>query len=211
MKKILALSFVFTAFVFASQAQVQRQSKGIQKTGSHHKGNKMEGLNLTESQKADIKIIREEQKAQLETLKSSGQSQADMDKQRKAIMETYKGKIQNVLTAEQIEKMKEQRMNKKEDKIQKGEKLKQDLNLSNDQAAKMQSINANTKAKLQEIRSNTTLTKEQKKEQIKALHQQAVTDRKSILNEEQIKKMDERNKENMQNRREGKRRGKANK
>lgn len=95
--------------------------------------------------------------------------------------------------------MKEQRLNKKENKRQKAEKLKQDLNLSNDQAAKMQSINANTQSKLQEIRSNNSLTPVQKKEQIKALHQQTVADRKNILNEEQIKKMEEMKKDKMQN------------
>ena len=114
-------------------------------------------------------------------------------------METYRTKVQTVLTTEQKEKMKEQRLNKKENKRQKAEKLKQDLNLSNDQAVKMQSINANTQSKLQEIRSNNSLTPVQKKEQIKALHQQTVADRKSILNEEQIKKMEEMKKDKMQN------------
>lgn len=199
MKKLLAISFVLTAFVFASSAQVHRQSKGIQKGSSQHMNKKMEGLNLTESQKADIKKIREEQKSQMETLKSSGQSQEDIQKQRKAIMETYRTKVQTVLTTEQKEKMKEQRLNKKENKRQKAEKLKQDLNLSNDQAVKMQSINANTQSKLQEIRSNNSLTPVQKKEQIKALHQQTVADRKNILNEEQIKKMEEMKKDKMQN------------
>ena len=112
MKKLLAISFVLTAFVFASIAQVHRQSKGIQKGSSQHMNKKMEGLNLTESQKADIKKIREEQKSQMETLKSSGQSQEDIQKQRKAIMETYRTKVQTVLTTEQKEKMKEQRLNK---------------------------------------------------------------------------------------------------
>ena len=119
MKKLLAISFVLTAFVFASSAQVHRQSKGIQKGSSQHMNKKMEGLNLTESQKADIKKIREEQKSQMETLKSSGQSQEDIQKQRKAIMETYRTKVQTVLTTEQKEKMKEQRLNKKENKRQK--------------------------------------------------------------------------------------------
>jgi Spy/CpxP family protein refolding chaperone len=84
----------------------------------------MEGLNLTESQKADIKKIREEQKSQMETLKSSGQSQEDIQKQRKAIMETYtEPKCRHVLTTEQKEKMKEQRLNnRKENKSAKSRK-----------------------------------------------------------------------------------------
>lgn len=55
MKKLLAISFVLTAFVFASSAQVHRQSKGIQKGSSQHMNKKMEGLNLTESQKRILK------------------------------------------------------------------------------------------------------------------------------------------------------------
>ena len=75
------------------------------------------------------------------------------------------------------------------------EKMKQDLNLSTEQAEKLKTHNQAVHSKIQAVRSNTSLTEDQKKAEIKAIKEASKTERKNILTEEQIKKMQEMKKE----------------
>ena len=112
-----------------------------------------------------------------------------------ALRKEHKANTDNILTADQkaqLKKMKEEGKAKHEqmDK-QRGEKMKERLGLTDDQSAKME---ANRKAmgeKMKAIRENKSLSDEQKKEQMKELFKKQQDNMKSILTEEQLKKMKE--------------------
>ena len=78
---------------------------------------------------------------------------------------------------------------------QRGEAIKEKLDLSNDQAAKLKAHNEATHAKMKAIQNNQSLNVEQKKAQMKAVKETAKTQRNSILTTAQIQKMDEMKKE----------------
>lgn len=109
-----------------------------------------------------------------------------------------KAKMESILTAEQKTKLEQKRAESKEDKMEMKadrkahfEKMKQELNLTNEQAEKLKTHNQAVHAKIQAVRSNNALTEEQKKAEIKAIKEASKAERKNILTDEQIKRMDE--------------------
>ncbi|MFZ1529776.1 MAG: Spy/CpxP family protein refolding chaperone [Ferruginibacter sp.] len=214
MKRIIALSIVFAAISFSATAQQQRDSQakegleqGMQhkKHGKHGKAKIMKDLNLTDAQKTEMKKMREENKAKMEALKAQNLSTEEMQKQKAALKDANRTKMQNILTDEQKAKMEQKRVQMKDEKMKGGkmkgdrkahfEKMKQDLNLSTEQAEKLKTLNQAVHGKIQAVRSNTSLTEEQKKTEIKAIKEASKAERKNILTDEQMKKMEQMKKE----------------
>ena len=205
MKKILSTALAIVLFVGASQAQTTDNND------HQHKGHRQEmgmnNLNLTADQKAKLQAIREAQKSEMETLKKNGTVTAE---QRKALHEKYRSQFQSVLTPAQQEQMQKQREEWK-DKAQDGKSfgkdgkafgyrgdmggqaafLKKELNLTANQEAKLKGIFEEFRTKAQSLRSNSSLSQEQRKEQMKSLMQQYMSQGKSVLTPEQAKKFDE--------------------
>ena len=71
--------------------------------------------------------------------------------------------------------------------------MKQDLNLSEEQSAKLQSSRDELRQKMQALRENHSLSDEAKKEQMKELMNQRKENLRSILTDEQWKKFQEEN------------------
>ena len=91
-----------------------------------------------------------------------------------------------------MEKMKQDRMAKGKERSQRGlEKMKTQLNLTDDQVSKLKASHDSFAAKAQEIRNNSSLTSDQKKEQFKELAKQQKEETKSILTKDQLQKMQE--------------------
>ena len=82
---------------------------------------------------------------------------------------------------------------KKEQKDGKHDKAKGfgDVNLTEDQKARLQSIRENYKKEAEALRNNTTLTAEQKQVERKKLHEKIRTESASILTPEQKQQMEE--------------------
>jgi Spy/CpxP family protein refolding chaperone len=204
MKKLFVGIIALSAFAFSASAQDQRASKGKKDFdhGNHQKG-MMKDLNLTDAQKAQMKASREEMKAKMDALKANTALTDDQRKQqREALMMEQRAKMESILTPEQKAKMAtsslgKQGKDKKEWKRggeghREGmEKMKTELGLSNDQAAKLKALNEQSHTQMKAIRENTALTEAAKKEQMKAVKENAKTQRQSILTAEQIKKMEE--------------------
>lgn len=204
MKRIVSLSIAVAVLGFSASAQEQRDSKVKQEhaQGMHHskhgKGKMMKDLNLTDAQKTEMKKMREENKAKMEALKAQNLSPEEMQKQKAAMKAQNKAKMESILTAEQKTKLEQKRAESKEDKMEMKadrkahfEKMKQELNLTNEQAEKLKTHNQAVHAKIQAVRSNNALTEEQKKAEIKAIKEASKAERKNILTDEQIKRMDE--------------------
>lgn len=199
MKKIIAFTMIFAIAGFSASAQERREMKG-QKHGMHkmqgQKGDMMKDLNLTDAQKAQLKADREIYKAKMEALrKDENITVKEMKARQKAIQDEQKAKMQALLTPEQKAKMAAERSGMEASRKQmdgkRADMMKEKLGLSNDQAEKLKAHNQEVHSKIKSIQDNQNLTMEQKKAQIQAVKEASKTQRKSILTDEQIKKMEE--------------------
>ena len=88
--------------------------------------------------------------------------------------------------------IKAQQKVKKEEQFAKHiEKMKTNLNLSDDQVTKLKAQRSANHAKAEKIKNNESLSREQKKEQMMALKTEAKEQNKKIFTPEQIKKREE--------------------
>ena len=71
------------------------------------------------------------------------------------------------------------------------DKMKTNLNLTDDQVAKLKTQHSTMQAKAEKIKTNESLSREQKKEQMLALKAEAKTQHGKILTAEQLKKKEE--------------------
>ena len=202
MKRILTTALAIVLFVGASQAQEKpRHERGGDKFATE--------LNLTADQKAKLQTLRDAQKKEMEALKQTGSVTPE---QRKAIHEKYKSQYDAIYTPaqkEQLNKKREEWKAKGGDKNGFGKRggeagnrgganfgqqaafFKKELNLSSDQETKLKGIFQDFQTKSKAIRSNTSLSQEQKREQMQTLSKQYMDQGKTVLNADQLKKLDE--------------------
>lgn len=181
MKRITIL--LMSASLLLSFTIVQAQETGGKRRGKLEKREKMAGdkkagfgkdLNLTEEQKAEAKKINEEYNAKVKALKSNDKiTMGEYNKQMAALQKERREKLEAILTPEQKEKV-ESRKQDKEDKMQKREemvleKMKENLNLSDDQVTKIKTINETYAKKAQAVRNDKNLSQEQKKQALLAI------------------------------------------
>ena len=199
MKRIIALTVAFAIAGFSLSAQQTREMKQHQKGNQMHHGQKMDrmkDLNLTDAQKNQLKAEREAHKAKMEALnKQDNLTVKEMRERKAALQQEQKAKMEALLTAEQKNKMAANKTAMETKRAEMSEKhaamMKEKLGLSNDQAAKLKAYNEATHSKMKAIRENQSLSKEQKRAQIKALKETTQTQRKAILTTEQQQKMEE--------------------
>lgn len=197
MKKLIAFTLVLASVGFSATAQERRDVKTprTEEKMRMHDKKTMQDLNLTESQKAELKTQRAAAKAQLESIKADGSlTEAQKADKAKAVHQEQKTKMQALLTTEQKAKMAESRKAQAERGKEMGEKRKQaykDLDLTSDQSAKLKAQKEASKAKIDAIKNNSSLTEEQKKAQVKEVMKSSKADMKNILTAEQMKKMQE--------------------
>ena len=197
MKKLIAFTLVLASVGFTATAQQRRDAKTPRTEEKMRMYDKkgMQELNLTDAQKAELKAQRESAKAQLEAIKSNSTlTDAQKAEKAKAIHQEQKSKMQALLTSEQKAKLEQSRKEAGERGKEMGEKKKQaykDLNLTNDQSAKLKAQREASKTKIDAIKNNSSLTEEQKKEQIRSVMKTSKDEMKSILTADQLKKMQE--------------------
>ena len=201
MKKIMLSVFVAAVVVTTSQAQdiKDRKPGKHQMMKKHHRGEEFKTLNLTEDQKARLKSLQEENRQQMAEIKKNDnitvkESKSKMEAQRKE----HRAKVQSLLTDEQkaqLEKSRQERNAKSQERSHTSpdsyrvEKMKTDLGLSDEQYGKLNSNREAVEGKMKALRDEKSLNDENKKEQVKELRNKQKEDMKSILTEEQLKKM----------------------
>lgn len=110
MKKLL---FLFTLMIFAASASFAQDSTAVKRPhGKNHMGRAhhmpFKQLNLTPDQSSKIKAIQQDEKAKRqEIVKNTTLSDADKKQQLKALRETNRKAVADVLTPEQKAKLKE--------------------------------------------------------------------------------------------------------
>jgi hypothetical protein len=111
------------------------------------------------------------------------------------LIQDHRDKMQSVLTPDQksqLDKMKAERGAKMKEMNEKRFKMmKERLALTDEQSKKLKDMHAATAEKMKAIHENSNLSPQQKMEQSKELKKQDKEQLKSILTEEQLKKMKE--------------------
>jgi len=203
MKKIVLTLFVaaFGAVALNAQEIPERKNdfKPHEKHRGHH-GKDMSALNLSEDQKAQFKKLNEDHRQKMEALKKMDNITVKESREKmEALRKDHQGKVQSILTAEQkaqLEKSKlENKMRSQERGKMHADRMKKDLNLTDEQSAKLESNRKATADKMKTIREDKSLTDEQKKEKSKELMKQQKESMKSILTEEQLQQLKERRKQ----------------
>ena len=201
MKKIIVSALIVSMAIGVNAQNIPERKTG--KPGMHHKMDRKKGdrmdiqkLNLTEDQKAKFKTQRESFRSQMEALKKNetitvGEQRSKME----AIRKDNKTKMQSFLTVDQkaqIEKMKKEGKEKHEGMAkERAEKMQTQLGLTAIQSAQLSKNRADMQQKIKAIKEDKKMTDEQKREQIKELMKIQRESMKSVLTEDQIKKMKE--------------------
>lgn len=177
----------------------------------------MENLNLTDAQKQQIKSINEDFRTKMQALNQNGNITVnDSRAQRQQLMQDRKNKISAILTPEQKTKFEQMIANRGEfggrndrqdgdrsdrmgsmggERMRGGEgrieELKTQLNLTDDQVAKIKAGSESFRQRAQAIRENQSLTDDQRKQQMETLRKEREANLKSYLTADQIAKFDQ--------------------
>jgi len=164
--------------------------------GKHHDGKKMalQQLNLSDAQKAQMKASNEEFKSKMKAAQSNeNQTVKQLRDTRASLAKAHKAKMESILTTEQKGKLAELKANAKK---QHGEhfakhfdKMKQQLNLTDQQVATLKSNQESIKGKLKAIKDNDQLDRTAKMQQVKALRTEMKSNFDNVLTKEQKDKM----------------------
>lgn len=211
MKKYVIALTVFTVIAITAAAQTKNSSTdtttqhpnmqmhhkdGYAMHKFHHHGMMMAQLNLTDAQKQQAKSINDNYRTQLKDVeKNESITLKDYRSKKASLEQERKSKFQALLTTDQknkIAKAKQDRSAKMKMMAQKRmEKMKTDLNLTDDQVAKMQGQRESSMEQMKAIRENPSLSEEQKKEQLMDLRKSNHESMNSILTADQLKKKEE--------------------
>jgi len=201
MKKII-LSAIIVSLAFTVNAQEIPERKGgrpmmhHKQRGHHDRKMALKQLNLTDAQKEQFKSQNESFRKQMAELKKNENITVKEWKSRmESLRKDHKAKMDGILTTDQkaqLEKIKTDGRAKHEEIMkQRADRMKTHLGLTEEQSAKMEKSRKEMAEKMKAIRENKSLSDEKKREEMKELAEKQKETMKSILTEEQLKKMKE--------------------
>jgi len=206
MKRILTGALAFMLFAGSAQAQSKQDT-----ARHHHKdGREMmaKQLNLTADQQAKLKTIHENERKEMEALKSKSLTADQFKTQRKDLHKKYHGQVQAVLTPAQKAQMETFRAERKQnggkkgqwqkggnDMTKRGGEFQKELNLTQTQKDQLSKMKSEVKSQVQSIRNDQSLTQDQKKEKMHSLKKEEQQKFKSVLTKEQLDKLEAMKKE----------------
>jgi hypothetical protein len=189
MKKLFMGMIGSCFLLFTAQAQEQR----VQKDKKHHRRHHQElaQLNLSDNQKEQLKLQREQTGKQLRDLeKNDGITVKEYREKKLAIKKQQKENLNNLLTDEQRNQLAKQQSDKKASFGYRGdsrmEQMKTKLNLSQEQVESLKASRAARQAAMKSIRENEKLSDSEKQAQYKMLKEQYKTDLNKVLNADQL-------------------------
>lgn len=202
MKKVF-IGMALAAFV-ATGAFAQDQSNGFaDRPKSHQRTNQMQQLNLSDDQKNELKTINEDFKQQMTDLKKNEDkiTVTEWKSKMATIRKDHHEKIQNVLTPEQKANLKTMMSEHKggmrfmrKHGAHRFERMKKDLNLTDDQVTALKKNHEDMEQKFKALRDDKSLTADQKKVEIKKFREQQHESLKSILTADQLQKLEQQKK-----------------
>ncbi len=194
MKKLLIPLIAIFALTATVNAQDKMGKKGHH--NKHQKGMMAKQFNFTDAQKAQAKTINEDSRKKMQELnKNEGITVKEQRDRKAAILKERKSKMDGLLTTEQKAKQAQLRAEHKAKKeaayAKRLDKMKTNLNLTDEQVTKLKTQQAANHAKAQQIKNNESLSREQKKAQMLALKTQAKDQHNKIFTADQLKKKEE--------------------
>ena len=195
MKKI-SLTLAVIAFVTTTALAQQKRDFKHHEMAKHQHGMLMKQLNLSTAQKAQFKTDHQEFKQKMQELnKNESMTVKDFRDRKFALRKEQKSKIDGLLTPEQKTKfaqLKTEQKAKKEGHFAGHlNKMKTQLGLTDNQVAQLKSQRDDMHLKMKSIKENESLSREQVRDQVMALKNEAKEQHKKIFTEDQLKKMEE--------------------
>lgn len=142
-------------------------------------GRMLRGLNLSDSQKQQLKPILEQQHQQMQALRNNSSLTPEQKKaQAQQIRQSTMAQVNGILTPEQQQQLKQRRQAW-------AGRMAQRLNLSESQKTQMQSIFQQHRAEMQAVQQDSTLTAEQKQAKRQQIRQEMRSQLNGILTPEQ--------------------------
>ena len=194
MKKFIVCTFVLAVAIQGIKAQ--EIPERTRETINRHHRDGVNRLNLSEEQKAKFKSLNEDFRTQMEELKKKDDITVKEWRYRmENLRKDHRDKISALLTDDQknqLKKSREARQLRQSDRRKEGfDRMRTRLNLTDDQAAKLKQSHSDMAEKIQSIRENQSLTDDQKKEQVQELRKKNQENLKTILSEDQLKRLHE--------------------
>lgn len=208
MKKLIIVATACLLAVAAVHAQTPSgtnkegttllHQKHGKKHGRHHfkghHGGALAHLKLTDEQRKQARSIAENYQKQSTALKAQDNlTLGEYKKQLSALHATRKQQMDQLLTAEQKQQLAQQKTKRMEHRKAQGEarlaKMKSNLNLTDDQVAKLQQQRSDLKTQMKAIHENQSLDQSAKRQQVRALVQKQKDNFKSVLTQEQLDKL----------------------
>lgn len=207
MKKVILTAFA-AIILIAADAQERRMSGNRRhaETMKRHPQHMMaERLKLSKEQKQKAKTLNEDfRKNMMELRKKDDITVKEWKKQMADLQTKHRESMQNLLSKEQKDQMEKMKTDRKKmaeiDANARMEKMKLQLDLTNDQAENMKKQRTEMMEKMKALHENKSMDMMKKREEIKSLMEKRKESMKSILTEEQMKKMQEMQKHGPQHR-----------
>jgi Spy/CpxP family protein refolding chaperone len=195
MKKIIVCTIVLAVAIQSTRAQEMPERKREKIETRHHKDG-FHRLNLTEDQKAKFKSLNEDHRKQMQDLKKNdGITVKEWRTRMENLRKDHRDKMSSLLTEEQknlLNKSRQARDKKRGDRREAGiDRMKSRLNLTDDQTTRLKESRSQMADKMKSIRENQSLTDDQKKEQVQELRKKQQETLKTILTEDQLKRLHE--------------------
>ena len=210
MKKLILSAVVITFAVLSVNGQEiperkTEESKPIIKEKVINKKER-ESLDLTEDQKTKLKAMNHDLHKRMEELrKQDNLTVKEYREKMEALRKDRHSQFQSVLTAEQKARMEKyheaSKARSKEYGKRKQQRMKEELKLTDEQAAKMAENRKVTMKKIETIREDKSLNDDQKREKVKEAMKSQKESTKLLLTKEQLKKMKESRKDHHKKRR----------
>ena len=190
---------IFGLVIVSTIAFAQQHATPTERASKHVEKMKTE-LALDDVQSKAIQAIHEEFSGkQIALRKDSTRSKEDKKKQMRALHQERQDAIGKVLNQEQITKWIAQREahtkkqhGKRKYRGEHAQRMKEDLKLTDDQAAKMKAINQEFGAKIRAVRSDSTIAREDMRLKAKSMRDEYISKTKSVLSEEQFEQWEAR-------------------
>ena len=197
-KTIVGLAILLMA---ATAVNAQQPDASVKQP--HHKQFRQHGrdvmakkLNFSDQQKEQLKNINSDYHKKMAELKKQDEiTVKEMNTRMKTLQQGHKASLQALLTPaqkDQLVKMKDERS--KMAKVNAGaraERLKIKLNLTDAQSGQLTGMRTEMAAKIKAIHSDNSLSRQQKKEQVKTLVTAQKEQLKSILTPEQVQQLEQ--------------------
>ena len=198
MKKVmLTLCVIFTIAITASAQKNIEPPHNLNQI--HQRGNITDELNFSELQKAQAKSIKEDYRKKMHNINRNEEVTVKVMRDNKeALIKEKKRKMDALLTTEQKTK-RGQLLTVKKAKAEleftnRLAKMKTNLGLSDEQVAQIRLQKTSTKVKMDKLKTSESLSRSEKKEQMRTLKAEEKEQSEKIFTPDQIKKIEEKKK-----------------